>query len=453
MNKFYVTINDRFFFQRFKLPSGFRGSARIHDFSGRRGMEINEDAFEILDLLDMGHSVNQCIDTLAQRYGLDQYTLEPAVQAVVEQGVKIGLMTITRSKPEAPKPVIPHCVQFKHDHMLQEVTLEITGQCNLQCKHCYGAFTPGLGDTLETGRIMSALDQVKALQCYDIRLTGGEPFLHPGIWDILEQAVKRHHFYITITTNGTLITPQVARRLKEIGKMSVHISIDGHTPEINDPFRGLGGAFERAVAAVTYLKEERLDVRINHAVHQGSKNFVDQMWALADKLGVPILMGQVYRMGRCAETAGDIHIGPAEFYEAILSVQHRYNKSGGHGSDDGCSRDFIRRCDGGWNKIAIRPNGDVTPCITYPHIPRFVMGNIRDASIEEIFYGFDREAMLGNNNALSIAGCEHCPDISTCKSGCLAISFAETGRLDCRDPFSCARQRAVSGRCFEPQGE
>ncbi len=450
MTELYVTINDRFFFQRLKLPRGFQGNARIHDFYGRRGMEINEDAFEIMDLLDSGNSVTRCIDALAKNYGIDKHNLEPVVQAVVEQGVKIGLMTIERSKPAVRKPVIPQCAQLPRDHFPQEVTLELTGNCNLRCKHCYGSFTPGHGDTLQTAQVLSALDQIKAFHCYDVRLTGGEPFLHPGIWEILDAAVNIHHFYITITTNGTLVTPQIARRLKEIGKMSVHISIDGHTPEINDAFRGVAGAFERAVAALKSLKEEGLGVRINHAVHQGSKDFIAKMWDFADELGIPILMGQVYRMGRCSETANDIHIEPSEFYRAITSVRHRYGERGSHGSNEGSSEGYIRRCDGGWNKIAIRPNGDITPCITYPHIPRFVMGNINEDSIEQIFYGFDRDAMLGCNNAMAIAGCKDCSDVSVCKSGCLAISFAETGRMDRRDSFSCARQRAVSGRPKEP---
>ena len=453
MSELFVSFNDKFHVQRVKLIQEFRGGADIFDFDGHRGMTINEDAFEILDLLDGGMSVTQCIDTLAKRFEMKSEDLEPAVQAIIQQAVKIGFAAVKRTKPISRTPVLPECLQLEHHHVPEQVTIELTGKCNLSCKHCYGFFKAGEGESLDTKQVMSVMEQIRALHCSDLRITGGEPLMHHDFWDILDIAVNKHHFYVTITTNGTLITPQAARRIKEIGRVNVHISIDGHTPEINDPFRGLDGAFDRAVAAVKSLKAEGIDVRINHAIHRHSRPHIQTMWEFADQLGVSISMGQLYRMGRCEESAGDIHIEPAEFYRAIESVRHRYGGSSQHGSAKDCTDHTIRRCDGGYTKMAIRPNGDITPCITYPHVPRFVMGNVYETPIEDIFYNFDRDAMLGENNAIQIPGCKSCPDITDCKSGCLAISFAETGRLDRRDPFSCARQRAVSGLDFKPQGE
>jgi radical SAM protein with 4Fe4S-binding SPASM domain len=453
MSELFVRFNDKFHVQRVKLSHEFRGGAEIFDFDGHRGMDINEDAFEILELLDSGLSVGQSIETLARRFGMKTEELEPVVQAIVQQAVKIGFAAIERTKPISRTPVLPECLRLEHSHLPEQATIEMTGKCNLSCKHCYGSFKAGQGESLATEQVMSVMEQVKALHCSDLRVTGGEPLMHHDFWDILDVAVNKHHFNVTITTNGTLITPQAARRIKEIGRVNVHISIDGHTPEINDPFRGLDGAFDKAVAAVKSLKTEGFDVRINHAVHRYSRPHIETMWNFADQLGVPLFIGQLYRMGRCEETAADIHIEPSEFYRTIESVRHRYGGNPHHGVSRGCTDQCIRRCDGGYTKMAIRPNGDVTPCITYPHIPRFVMGNVYKTPIKDIFYNFDRDAMLGANNALEIPGCENCPDITDCKSGCLAISYAETGRLDRRDPFSCARQRAVSGRDFKSQGE
>lgn len=453
MSELFVTFNDKFHVQRVKLLHEFRGGAEIYDFDGQRGMKINEDAFEILELLDNGLSVRTCIDTLAQRFGMKAEDLEPAVQTIVQQAVQIGFAAIGRTEPSSRTPVIPECLVLAEDHLPEQVTIELTGKCNLSCKHCYGSFKAGEGESMDTQQVMSIMPQVKALHISDLRLTGGEPFMHHDFWDILDVAVNTHHFHVTITTNGTLITPQAARRIKETGRVHVHVSIDGHTPEINDTFRGLDGAFDKAVIAVKSLKAEGLNVRINHAVHRHSRPHIKAMGEFADQLGVPLFMGQLYRMGRCEETAGDIHIDPSEFYRAMESVRHRYNGNTHHGAKQESTDCYIHRCDGGYTKMAIRPNGDVTPCITYPHIPRFVMGNVHESSIRDIFYNFDREAMLGSNNAIDIPGCKDCPDVADCKSGCLAISFAETGRLDRRDPFSCARQRAMSGRTFKSQGE
>jgi radical SAM protein with 4Fe4S-binding SPASM domain len=443
MDEIYITLNDKLFFQRMKLDGEFRGSARIYDFEGARGIELNEDAYAILELIDSGYSLNRCLPKLALRYGIPEAELEPTVQVIVNQLIESGLATIAHSRPAARKPLIPQCREIPHKHTLEKTTIELTSKCNLACKHCYGSFHAGTGADLDKEVAIEVLSQMRALQCCDIQFTGGEPLMHRDFWDILDMAVNHYHFVVSISSNGTLFTAEAVRRLKQIGRVDVNISIDGHTAEINDFFRGEAGAFKKAVDAVKLLDAEGFRVKIVHTVHRDSLPFVNQMWDLADMLGVEILLSQAYRIGRCSETAGHIHVEPREFYRAIHSTRHRLASTPPKESPATPTKEAILRCEGGYEKIAVRFNGDVTPCIAYPHTQRFVMGNIRDHSIEEIFYGFDSERILGRNNPLEIKECEHCPSISTCKSGCLAIAFAETGCLDRKDPFSCARYRAL----------
>lgn len=443
MKDIYITLDDKLFFQRMKLGDEYRGNARIFDFKGVRGMELNEDAYAILELLDNGYSLSRCLAQLAKRYSITEADLEPAVQSIVNQLLESGLATISHSRPASRTPVIPPCREIPHTHTLENVTIELTSRCNLVCKHCYGSFQTGKGADLDKGLVLEAMDQLHALQCCDVQFTGGEPLMHRDFWDILDIAVNHHHFVVSLSSNGTLFTPEAVRRLKQTGRVNVNISIDGHKAAINDPFRGVAGGFEQAVEAVKRLHGEGFRVKIVHTVHKGSSPFVNQMWDLAEELGVEILLAQAYRSGRCTETADDICIEPREFYRAIHSTRRRMKAGLPTESTAAPPGDTLLRCEGGIEKIAIRYNGDITPCIAYPHTKRFVMGNIRDRSIEKIFYSFDGDRILGRNNALEIEECEHCPSISTCKSGCLAIAFAETGRLDRKDPFSCARYRAL----------
>lgn len=439
----FVTIDGNYFFKRIKTADQFIGSARQYSFDGSRGMELNEDAYAILELLDRGLPLRECVAELALQYDIEASELEPIVQTVIQQAVKSGVATISRTKPRAGRTVIPPCLELPYRNLLEKVTVELTSRCNLTCKHCYGSFRPNRGDHLELKTIFGIFDQLQNLHCGNVNFTGGEPFLHPHFWDILDGAINRRHFHVTITSNGTMINSAAVRRLKDTGRVDMNISIDGHNAAINDEFRGMAGGFDRAVAAIEQLKGEGFEVKIIHTVHRSSLGHVDKMWDLADRLGVGILLAQVYRMGRCNESGDDIRIEPQEFFQAIHSTRRRMKTTIQTESESPTTGSSIKRCDGGNDKIAIRCNGNVTPCIAYPHERRFVMGNIQKSPIRDIFYGFDRDRILGSNNALEIEECAHCPAISTCKSGCLAIAFAETGRMDRKDPFSCARYRAL----------
>ncbi|MEW6381051.1 MAG: radical SAM protein [bacterium] len=121
-----------------------------------------------------------------------------------------------------------------------------TRTCNLKCVHCYtDSENISYQGELTTDEAKTMLADLGKFKVPAILFSGGEPLIRKDLFELaayaLEQGVKP-----TLSTNGTLITEEVARKLKDTGFTYVGISLDG-IGEVNDQFRGVAGAFERAM--------------------------------------------------------------------------------------------------------------------------------------------------------------------------------------------------------------
>ena len=126
------------------------------------------------------------------------------------------------------------------------VVWNITRTCNLRCIHCYSDSEsmryPG---ELTWEQMESVISDLSEYKIPSLLLSGGEPLIHPHFFDLVSLATSKG-LKLTISTNGTLITPEKAALLKAAEVAYVGISLDG-IGEIHDHFRGKQGAFDAAV--------------------------------------------------------------------------------------------------------------------------------------------------------------------------------------------------------------
>lgn len=124
-----------------------------------------------------------------------------------------------------------------------------TRTCNLNCRHCYmeadNAPHPG---ELTTDEAKKFIDGLAAYRVPALLFSGGEPLLRPDFFQLASYA-RSKGLRATLSTNGTLINRETARRIKDTGVAYVGISLDG-LAEVNDSFRGKAGACEQAVAGI-----------------------------------------------------------------------------------------------------------------------------------------------------------------------------------------------------------
>jgi AdoMet-dependent heme synthase len=151
-------------------------------------------------------------------------------------------------------------IQLTH---LDNLWFQVTGTlCNIACAHCFNSSGPNVRTfgSLTLEQVQAELETAVRLGVKEVFFTGGEPFLHPQLIDMLALALERAP--TTVLTNGTLITDRVAGRLAEIELASrytleVRVSLDGYTEEMNDAIRGQG-VFRQAMEAVERLSRRGL---------------------------------------------------------------------------------------------------------------------------------------------------------------------------------------------------
>ncbi len=160
------------------------------------------------------------------------------------------------------------------------VVWNVSRRCNLFCMHCYSdSHDRAYPDELTTEEGRRLLDDLAAFGIPTVIFSGGEPLLRPDIFELARYAGKLG-LRCVLSTNGTLITSQVARQIRAAGFSYAGISLDGIGPA-HDKIRGKKGAYQEALAGLRRCRDEGVRVGLRFTVHR--KN-VDQLPAIFDLL-------------------------------------------------------------------------------------------------------------------------------------------------------------------------
>lgn len=166
------------------------------------------------------------------------------------------------------------------------IAWEVTRSCNLACRHCRASAEKGpYPGELDLQEAKALLDNIASFSDPVIILTGGDPLMREDIWDIAEYAISEKGLRTVMSPNGTLVTPEVGRKMKEVGIPRISISIDFPTAELHDEFRGVEGAFEGAVRGIKNAQEAGVQVQINSTITRLNVDYLDDILALAEELG------------------------------------------------------------------------------------------------------------------------------------------------------------------------
>jgi Fe-coproporphyrin III synthase len=178
-----------------------------------------------------------------------------------------------------------HLLQFSSDKK-PVVVWNMTRQCNLKCRHCYaqakGQKTSG---ELTTREGKALIDDLSAFGAPVILFSGGEPVLRPDLPELARYAVDKG-LRAVISTNGTLISRELAETFKQIGLSYVGISLDG-MEGINDSFRGVTGAFEQALTGIRNCREAGIKVGLRFTINRLNADQIPAIFELLKKENIP----------------------------------------------------------------------------------------------------------------------------------------------------------------------
>lgn len=341
------------------------------------------------------------------------------------------------------------------------VTLVLTHECNLACSYCYTGEKFRREMDWETA--MRSLDLLfgapreqtpwREETPLDLGFFGGEPLI---CFDMLERVAleararatrEGRRLRLAVTTNGTLVTPERARRLKALG-VQVTLSLDGcrAAHEATRPQRGGRSSFDDVLAGAENLRAAGLGLQVIAVVAPENVRWLGESVRFLAGLGATeVILNPAFE---CAWSDADLGLWEAGLEEAArayadairagrpLAMPTFDNKllaaaKGGLTSCDSCGS--------GDREIAVSPRGNLFPCAR-------MVGEDRDDAlvIGTLDAGIDRARVGGLKRGPADPACDACAEQWRCGASCACANLAETGTTHLPGGTQCWYEQATA---------
>jgi radical SAM protein with 4Fe4S-binding SPASM domain len=170
--------------------------------------------------------------------------------------------------------------------------------------------------TVEDKRLLEQIAEVKDFRM--IVITGGDPLLRKYIFKLIEHAGKLG-FHIAFSTNGTLLTPSIAKGLARLGVVNFSISLDGHTPDCHESIRRKKDCFQDAINGIQATKHTGVCVQVNFTAMQQNLAELAGLIDLADTFKTDIVM--VFQAIPPCRQRGMSELTPTEHIQLMQVIQ------------------------------------------------------------------------------------------------------------------------------------
>ena len=316
--------------------------------------------------------------------------------------------------------------------MPTDASLEVTHRCNASCPYCYLHFAPRADDaTTET--VCRMIDRLADAGVLSLLVTGGEPFVRGDILDILEHAVRRDFFRISLYTNMTLMRQE---HLDWIVAHSdrvnfVKASVFSHIPSINDGYFGVPGALDAILRNARRLMDGGVRVKMTLTAIEENVDHIGETVDALESLGLDVPASPLKTV---------VSPDHAVFQADSMSVSffERYFKSLPRTHRDPVKKRLLRSlekpsrstelCMGRMSRIAVDPQGCLSPCLVFRGD---YMGTIlTEEGIDKLLSSSDFRQKLMGLTKMDIEECRHCRFVGFCNP-CPGINFNTGGNLTC----------------------
>jgi SynChlorMet cassette radical SAM/SPASM protein ScmF len=328
---------------------------------------------------------------------------------------------------------------------LKQLYFYLTEGCNMACRHCWLA--PKLDQTgtryptLPVELFEAAIREAKPLGLSGVKLTGGEPLLHPQITTLLE-VVRREDVGLVIETNGVLCTPELAAEIAKVPKRFVSVSIDGADAATHEWVRGVPGSFAKASQAVRNLAAVGIRTQIIMSLLPINAGQIEAVVRMAEELGAesvkfniiqPTARGEkLYESEGALDIARIIELGrwveltlaPTTELRLVFDYPHAFRPLSRIASGDGCGV-----C-GVLGILGVIATGSYALCGIGEQVPELVFGQVGIDSLENVW----RDSRILKELRAGLPGllegvCGRCLMKHRCLGSCLAQNYYRTSNL------------------------
>ena len=272
------------------------------------------------------------------------------------------------------------------------VSWNTTNKCNMYCDHCYRDARDQLTDELSTAEAKKLIQEIKQAGFFIMIFSGGEPMMRPDIYELGSYAAACG-LRPVLGSNGTLITPEAARSLKQAGFMAAGISLDSLDPVKNDQFRKLERTFERTLSGIENLKAAGIPFQLHTTVMDWNNHELEDITDFAVEIGA--MAHHIFFLvptGRAVQIE-DEALRVVDYERTINRIMEK-QKSVAIELKPTCAPQFMRVADkkglnlrfskgclAGVSYCIISPRGDLQPC-AYMDMP---VGNVRQTPFDVLW--------------------------------------------------------------------
>ena len=357
-------------------------------------------------------------------------------------------------------PVPPGVAMPPEVPALKMLYLYLSAGCNLHCRHCWITPTfvhgrPVPGECMDFGLLRGAVAEAKPMGLSAVKLTGGEPTLHPEFRAIVD-FLSAEGLDITMETNATLIGQELAQHLRQKTNLRrVAVSLDSPDPGEHDRFRGVKGAHADAVRGIRNLVEAGFQPQIIMSIYRGNLGQIEALIELALRLGAgSVKFNPVTHSGRGAEMHRQ---GQGLDVDELLALVHRIRgplqdrtplhlavmvppamasvrellRYGGDGA--GCNVRHV---------LGLLGTGEMALCGIGRNVPELCFGRLGRDSLREVWLTNPALVRMRKEMAGPFPGvCGDCIHAGRCLTHCLAQNFEANGKLVSPSPLCAEAER------------
>ncbi|MGB9978390.1 radical SAM protein [Methanobacterium sp.] len=335
-----------------------------------------------------------------------------------------------------------------------QIVWNITKACNMKCIHCYESAGKRDKNELSSKEVINGLNCMAKSGVTSIAFSGGEPTIHPHILDFIKYT-ENSGMCSAMATNGYILADKrKSEQFIDAGLEFIQISLDGTNSNTHDSFRGVDGAWKRAVSAVENFVDAGIFVEVATTVTEHNIDEIPKMIDFVRDLGAKwFMLYNFIPTGNGTEIV-DMDISPKDRSE-LLKAAYTENKNGkmqilstapqyASIAESMISKDsavipthfynpeytnpalmqlaeFIGGCGAGRFYMGIEPNGDIYPCVFFPHKEEVKLGNLMDYDFENIWMNNNVLHQLRDKEILA-GQCGECDSRHIC-GGCRARAY------------------------------
>jgi radical SAM protein with 4Fe4S-binding SPASM domain len=341
-----------------------------------------------------------------------------------------------------------------------QVSIEVTRRCPLECLHCYNNLPMGDMDArrreLSKEEHFRVLDELAEMGCFWLLYTGGEIFARKDFLEIYTYA-KKKGFLITLFTNGTILTEQIADYLAEWPPFAIEITLYGRTRETYEALTATPGSYDRCLRGIKLLKERGLPLKLKTVPTSVNKHEILSMKQFAEEeLGLEFKFdSQINPRIDCSQSPLAVRLTAEEVVALDMrdpKAAEEYRRLAKRDSENPpnlAQSDTVYFCGGGMNSFAINAHGEVGICV----ISQQETFDIRESGVKRVWE--ESLLQLRQRKRTRMTKCNRCRIQSLCGM-CPANGELENGDRESPVEFLChvAHLRAASlGVAIPAHGE